>query len=102
MHNRRGPERLGEVLAAALKRLSIGDELDNYSLWAHWDAAVGPAIARHARPLRIRRGTLVIGVDGAGWMQELQFLKHDLRARLNARAGKSVVREIFLVLESEG
>jgi predicted nucleic acid-binding Zn ribbon protein len=99
MPDRRGPERLGAVLASALKRLSIGDELGNYSIWAHWDAAVGPTIARHARPLRLRRGTLVIGVDGASWMQELQFLKHELRARLNARVGKPVVRELFLVLQ---
>jgi predicted nucleic acid-binding Zn ribbon protein len=67
----------------------------------HWDAAVGPTIARHARPLRLRRGTLVVGVDGAAWMQELQFLKHELRARLNARLGRPVVRDVFLLLEPD-
>jgi hypothetical protein len=41
---------------------------------------------------------LVVEVEGAEWMHELQYLKQDLRARLNDRLGRSVIREIFLVL----
>lgn len=95
------PQRLGDVLRAALARLPVGQQLADHALWVHWDAIVGPAIARHARPLRLRRGTLVIGVDDAGWMQELQFLKHDLRERLNARLGRRAVRDVFLVIDAE-
>jgi predicted nucleic acid-binding Zn ribbon protein len=95
------PQRLGDVLRAALARLPVGQQVADHAVWLHWDAVVGPTIARHARPLRLRRGTLVIGVDGASWMQELQFLKHEVRTRLNARLGRAVVREVFLVLEPE-
>jgi predicted nucleic acid-binding Zn ribbon protein len=95
------PQRLGDVLRAALARLPVGQQVADHAVWTHWDAAVGPTIAQHARPLRLRRGTLVIGVDGASWMQELQFLKHELRARLNARVGRAAVRELFLVLDSD-
>lgn len=95
------PQRLGDVLRAALARLPVGQQLADHAVWVHWEAVVGPTIAQHARPLRLRRGTLVIAVDGAGWMQELQFLKHDLRARLNARLGRPAVREVFLVVEPE-
>jgi hypothetical protein len=28
----------------------------------------------------------------------VQFFKHDLRERLNARLGRTVVREVFIVL----
>ena len=69
-------------------------------MFVHWDAGVGPTVARHARPRRLRQGALVVAVDGAEWMQELQFLKHDLCERLNARCGRDIVRDIFLVLES--
>jgi predicted nucleic acid-binding Zn ribbon protein len=95
------PQRLGDVLRAALARLPVGQQLADHAVWAHWEATVGPAIARHARPLRLRRGTLVVAVDDAGWMQELQFLKHDLRARLNARLGRLAVRDVFLVPDPE-
>jgi len=53
------------------------------------------------RPLRLRRGVLFVGADGPAWMQEVQFLKPELRDRLNARLGRAVVRDIFVVLDSE-
>ncbi len=95
------PTRLGDVLRAALDRLPFARRLDDYALWAHWDAVVGPTVALHARPLRLQRGVLVVSVDAAEWMQELQFLKHDIRERLNARLGRAAVRDLFLVLAGE-
>jgi predicted nucleic acid-binding Zn ribbon protein len=92
------PARLGDVLRSALERLPEAQRLADHALWAHWDAVVGPTLARHARPERLRRGVLVVAVDSPGWMQELQFLKRDLRDRLNARLGRTVVRDLFLVL----
>jgi predicted nucleic acid-binding Zn ribbon protein len=93
------PARLGDLLRAALARLPLGERLADFALWAHWDAIVGPTLGRHARPQRLRRGVLSVAVDSPEWMQELQFLKHDIRERLNARLGRTVVREIFVVLD---
>ena len=90
--------RLGDVLRSALARLPVARELADHAVWAHWDAVVGPTLARHARPERLRRGVLMVAVDSAEWMQELQFLKRDLRDRLNARLGRRAVRDVFLVL----
>ena len=95
------PSRVGEVLRAVLQRLPEAQRLADHALWAHWDAVVGPTVARHARPARLRRGVLVVAVDSPAWMQELQFLKHELRDRLNARLGRPVVRDVFLALEVE-
>ena len=92
------PARVGDVLRAALGRLPDAQRLADHAVWTHWDAVVGPTLARHARPERLRRGVLVVAVDSAEWMQELQFLKHDLRERLNARLGRTVVRDVFLAL----
>ena len=46
----------------------------------------------------MKRGVLFVAVDSAEWMQELQFLKHELRERLNARLGRPAVRTLFVVL----
>ena len=97
----REPTRLGEVLRAALARLPIADELANYPIWSEWTALVGPTIAQHARPKRLRRGVLVVDVDGAEWMHELHYLKRDLCERLNERLGERVIRDLFLVLARE-
>ncbi len=92
------PRRLGDVLQAALERLPEAGRLADHAVWAHWDAVVGPTIARHARPERMKRGVLFVAVDTPEWMQELQFLKHELRDRLNARLGRTAVRSLFVVL----
>jgi predicted nucleic acid-binding Zn ribbon protein len=97
----RRPTRLGDALRAALARLPIARQLADYDLWTHWDVVVGPTLALHARPERLRRGVLVVAVDSPEWMQELQFLKHELCERLNARLGRPAVRELFVVLASE-
>ena len=89
--------RLGAVLDAALARLP-GAELADYAIWSHWERVVGPLLARHARPRRMRRGVLVVAVDDSVWMHELQFMKEELRGRLNARLGRNAVRQIFLSL----
>ena len=93
------PSRLGDVLRAALARLPIAQQLADHAVWAKWEAVVGPTIAAHAAPRRLQRGILLVTVDSPMWMVELQFLKHDLRQRLNAAVGRNVVRDVFLVLE---
>jgi predicted nucleic acid-binding Zn ribbon protein len=94
------PSRLGDVLRAALGRLPEAQRLADHAVWTHWDAVVGATLARHARPERLQRGLLIVAVDSPEWMQELQFLKHELRERLNARLGRRAVRDVFLVLDS--
>ena len=95
------PLRLGDVLRAALDRLPVARVLADHALWVHWEAVVGATLVQHVRPLRLRRGVLFVGADGPAWMQEVQFLKPELRDRLNARLGRAVVRDIFVVLDSE-
>ncbi len=93
------PEPVGGVLRSLIQRLPIRERLREYAIWPHWSEVVGPAIAQHARPVRIRRGRLCVAVDSAVWMQELQFLKESLRTKLNTRIGTDVVADVFFVLE---
>ena len=95
------PSRLGDVLRATLERLPEAQRLADHAVWAHWETVVGPTLARHARPERLRRGLLVVAVDSAEWMQELQFHKRELRDRLNARLGRTAIRDLFLVLATD-
>jgi predicted nucleic acid-binding Zn ribbon protein len=92
------PTPLGDVLRTVLERLPDASRLADHELWAHWDAVVGPTIAAHARPHRLQRGVLTVSVDAPEWMQELQFVKQDLRDRLNARIGRPAVRDLYLLL----
>jgi predicted nucleic acid-binding Zn ribbon protein len=92
------PARLADVLRQALDRLPVARRIADHAVWTHWDAVVGATLALHARPHRLRNGILFVAVDSPEWMQELQFLKLDLRDRLNARLGRNAIRDVFVVL----
>ena len=69
-----------------------------YTIWTFWDDEVGEGIARRAQPARFRNGILLVTVATHSWMQELQFMKEEIRTRLNARLGSNLVRDIFFVV----
>lgn len=95
-------ERLGAIVRQLMERLAGRQSSSPAQLAEHWEEAVGPELAAHARPVRLRRDTLVVEVESPAWMQELQLRKHEVRGRLNAALGKPRVRELFLVLASSG
>lgn len=69
-----------------------------YRVWEMWEAAVGSALARKARPTKISNGKLFVTVSNSAMMQELQFAKATVRDRLNAKLGANVVRDIMFVI----
>ena len=91
-------ERLGEVLETSLKRLDLNARLDDYGVWTIWNQTVGAAIARNAQPEKIRNGTLMVKVSSPVWMQQLQFMKEMIAAKLNEQLQSTVVKNIFFVV----
>lgn len=61
-----------------------------------WEDAVGSRIALHAVPVAFRDGTLTLAVDSAPWMQQLNYLKRELIAKVNGELGEEMVKEIYL------
>ena len=59
---------------------------------------VGPAVARNARPEKIRNGTLFVRVRAATWMQQLQYMKDIIVEKLNQRLEREVVTGIFFMV----
>lgn len=94
------PSAVAAVLSRVLKRVDPEQELRTYAIWTFWNAEVGDTIARRAQPTRVRNGILFVTVATHSWMQELRFLKEQLRARLNARLGAELVRDIMFIAGS--
>lgn len=88
------PDRVGDALRHVLQRIDPERRLELFRMWA---AEVGPAIAARSEPAGFRDGVLAVRVNGAAWMQELQFVKEEIRARLNARLGAEIVRDVYFV-----
>lgn len=92
--------RAGSILADLLQNAEFRDRMREHEVWNVWGDVVGALLASKAEPLRIDDGRLFVRVSNSTWMQELQYLKDDVRRRLNQRLGGLIVREIHLVVGS--
>jgi hypothetical protein len=88
---------VGDVLRDVLQRVDPEQHLRAYRIWSFWSDEVGAGIARRAQPAGFRNGILFVTVATHSWMQELQFMKDQIRDRLNLRLGAHLVRDIFFV-----
>jgi len=94
---RGGPaEGIDALLETLLQQKGLTPQLQRYKAWLCWDVVVGPQIARHARPLRLRDTLLEVRVDQAVWMQQLQLLKPMIVKKLNQHLGNDVISDLFL------
>lgn len=91
------PAGIGDALRHVLQRIDPDRRLPAYRVWTFWEEEVGATMAAHAQPAAFRDGVLSVRVDGAAWMQELQFMKEDVRQRLNARLGAELIRDVYFV-----
>jgi predicted nucleic acid-binding Zn ribbon protein len=64
---------------------------------ARWDIAVGAAIAKHTRPLRVQEKTLWVEVDHPIWQTELHHRKRQILIALNRDSNTPWVEDIFFV-----
>lgn len=85
---------IGEILTAAFKRRGMGAKLEENAVLKFWPKAVGKQIALQTQPDVLRNGTLFIKTTSSVWVQQLHFMKEEIREKLNELAGKLVIKEI--------
>ena len=76
-------------LAAGFTRLKLG---------VQWPDVVGDRIAKMTAPAAFDDGVLEIWVAHPTWMQELWFIKDELREKVNRALGGSSCREVRFTL----
>ena len=97
MNRRKGPPRpIGDVVRRVLDDLGHGSASALARLLGSWEAAVGPEIARHARPAALRGRVLEVTVDSSAWCQQLGLRRPELLAGLARELGEEAPREIWL------
>lgn len=89
---------IGEVLFSVLKKKGIPSKIEENALLKLWPKAVGPQIASKTQPDCLRNGTLFVKTISSVWVQQLHFIKEEIRSKLNELSGKSAIKEIrFLI-----
>lgn len=85
--------RLGSIISRTLKDCRR-DSDDVLNIWSLWESAVGDAIAGNTRPAALKDKLLLVNVSDPIWIQQLQFLKADMIAKINGALGKNMIEEI--------
>jgi predicted nucleic acid-binding Zn ribbon protein len=82
---------LRPALDRLLRRLG-GPAHGGSSLLAAWPDLVGEEIARHATPVRVGDGELVVAVSDPLWATQLRWLEADLLRRVREGGGPPLDR----------
>ena len=90
----KGLEPLAAILPGLMQHLGLADGAAGWRAVTDWPAVAGTRIARHARAVSFRDGTLYVEVEGSAWMHELGFLRRELVRNLNRHLGADVVRDV--------
>jgi len=68
-----------------------------------WEEAVGPDLARRARPARVFRGILTVKVSDPAWMFQLQQMREILLERLRSFLKDEVqIEDLRITLDRRG
>lgn len=62
------------------------------TVFSRWEDLVGPSLARHARPLRLEGGALLVAVDLPPWATQVRALAPGILARIAEQTGETLDR----------
>jgi predicted nucleic acid-binding Zn ribbon protein len=99
----REPRPVGDGLDRLLRGLGAPPGRAVAGLHGEWERLVGPALAAHTRPIRVRHGVLLVAVDDPAWAAEVRWLSDELAQRVReALSDDSVMRIEVRVTGPEG
>ena len=75
----------------------MATKLEENALLKFWPKAVGPQIASQTQPDCLRGGTLFVRTTSSVWVQQLHFIKEEIRQKLNELSGKEAIEIRFSV-----
>lgn len=88
-------KKVGPVVENILKKHNLWKGYQQYLVVVHWEELVGAELAEVTRADSISRGVLQVLVKDSVWSYHLSMLKPGLIKKLNEKAGRGVVQEIF-------
>lgn len=87
--------KVGDVVGRVLKKAGIEDRVSHEHIAAEWESTVGDFLAKHSRPVALRRGVLIVAVLQAAVRYDMERRhKRDILARLQQLYGKAKVKDV--------
>ncbi len=95
--HRRSPRSLSHALAPL--QASVSPTTLLAEVQAAWVGAVGELVAKEARPVTERAGTLTVACIAAAWAHELELMSESIIERLNAALTKGRINDLRCVVQ---
>ena len=74
---------IGKVLDGLLRKWEKGTVKKGDAVRTAWMAATKEETRKHARPISLKKGTLVVLVENSSWLYELTIEKKDILGKFN-------------------
>ncbi len=95
-----GVRPIADSVARLARQLGLGDSLGLSAVFGRWDEVVGPVLAAHTRPDRLRDAELMVVVDEASWATEVRFMADTIAAKCNEHAGRPMVERVVVRVDA--
>lgn len=90
------PLPIASILKPLLKKYGLEAQMQVYTLIDRWEKIAGHQIASHTLPYQLKFKKLYLYVDSSVWMNHLNYLKEELKGKINREMGEPIVKEISL------
>jgi len=87
-------EHISAVLPQVLQTLRPDLSPKVMQLWQAWPDVVGAPVSENTKPVAVNNRILLVHVSSSAWLHQLQFLKREILAKLNASAEAAVIDDI--------
>ncbi len=85
------PQKIKPIIAEVMASLA---KSDMEPVRGSWHALLGEDAAKHAVPISIKKGVLLVGVDSSVWLQHLTMRRLDILRKLKDVALDKPVEDI--------
>jgi len=86
---------IGDLLPGVLSGLRMDRRRAEAEIVRVWNHLLDPAIAAHAQPTGINKGTLFVTVDSHPWLDEIvRYRRREILERLQHSFGKEIIARI--------
>jgi predicted nucleic acid-binding Zn ribbon protein len=90
---RKFEKRLADLIPAVIQKSGAVERSGHTRIADEWESLTGAFIARHSRPVALRRGVLIVAVTQAAVRYDLERRhKESILARLRTHFGEDVIR----------
>ncbi len=87
---------ISDVVSDIMRKLETGRGSQAEALNAGWARAIGQENLRHAKPVELKDGILIVHVDSSSWIHKLSMEKAKILVKMKNEAGEDVIKDIKL------